>query len=140
MDRQRRKSRANTIVDSGSDASDGERRKKKKSGGTTKSRRKSRANPSIDSNGYTDNDVSDEEKNTRFRITPEMDELFVKKCVENFEKINSMATLKGSFTQRKQTELKKIREKIAKECNTDFKVSNFQLMLFLNSLSHRMKK
>lgn len=64
----------------------------------------------------------------RFRMKKDDNEEFVKICVDNFESINSTATLKGSFAHKKTAEVSKIWEKIAMQCNSLFNVSKFDFV------------
>lgn len=144
MNRSQRKSRAKSIVeiDSDSEADGGSQKRKKKGQQFDRSKRKSRTKSRVDSDSENDifSDGDDDgdggkkrqkldEHSTKFRMKDNMEEIFVMKCVQHFDKINCTATLKGPFTQKKQTQLTQIWEKITEECNTDFKVSNFHIVL-----------
>lgn len=114
MDRPRRKSTVRTkpLIDSGSESDDSD----SVDGGRSKKRKKDNNEP-------------------RFRMNKDDDETFVRICVDHFDQINNTVTLKGTFTTKKQNELKEAWKKIAAKCNNEFKVS-IKLIVSI----HKMEK
>lgn len=100
-----------------------------------RSRRKSNAQPIILSGSDIDSESDDENRKqikpgkrdkrvlSRFRMTSDDDESFIKLCVERFEDINNTATLKGLFTTKKKKHIQQIWQQIAEKCNSEFNVS-----------------